>query len=387
MKMPMITVIVPVYNIEKYISACIESILKQTYKDMQIILVDDGSTDQSGVLCDHFATLDQRIEVIHQSNKGLVSARKEGLKKAIGKYIGFVDGDDTILPNMYQKLVDEIMQSNADFVHTGYLVNTTQKKSSFDNKIIDLSTTRKEYLKTILSEEGITPSIWSKLFKADLIKKCYYQISDECLLGEDLLNLCLCILESNKLALVNDAYYCYRIRDGSLSNKRNIYDLVNVFELYKNLCNIFSSYKCYEYMEDSLKEFLWENLLFYMAKIKENNFQIAKYYFDDFNKLYKKKIVIYGAGRVGRDYYAQISRYSDCEIVAWVDIHSEKYHYSHINVYNLDILDFINFDILIIAVWDEFSANEISNNLLKTGIDKVKLYWTKPKKYCLHNSY
>ena len=120
---PLISVIIPVYNIEAYIADCVESIMNQTYQNLQIILVDDGSDDGSGAICNQYADLDQRIEVIHQPNKGLVSARKNGLKRAKGDYIGFVDGDDYIETEMYERLLEEMQKSNADFIHSGLIKN------------------------------------------------------------------------------------------------------------------------------------------------------------------------------------------------------------------------------------------------------------------------
>lgn len=116
----MISVIVPVYNIEHYISECLESILNQTYTDLQIIIIDDGSTDGSGKICDEYAKKDKRIQVIHTDNYGPGHARKEGLQYARGEYVGFVDGDDRIQPQMYEELLREIEETGADFVHFGY---------------------------------------------------------------------------------------------------------------------------------------------------------------------------------------------------------------------------------------------------------------------------
>lgn len=115
-----ISIIVPIYNVEKYVRQCIESIINQTYKNLQIILVDDGSTDTSGLICDEYASIDDRIEVIHKKNGGLVTARKIGLQKAKGEYIGFVDGDDYIDDNMYESLLGYILKKDVDMVHTGY---------------------------------------------------------------------------------------------------------------------------------------------------------------------------------------------------------------------------------------------------------------------------
>ena len=110
----MISVIVPVYNTEKFLKNCISSIANQTYKDLEIILVNDGSTDNSGKICDDFAQKDSRIKVIHQSNKGVGAARNAGLDVAKGAYIGFVDSDDILRPDMYEFLLNNLIVHNAD---------------------------------------------------------------------------------------------------------------------------------------------------------------------------------------------------------------------------------------------------------------------------------
>ena len=124
MNKPRISIVVPVYNVEEYLEECIESIIKQSYPNIQIILVDDGSTDSSGLICDKYAQNDSRIEVIHQNNAGVVEARKAGLKRTIGEYVGFVDGDDYIDENMYERLLEYALQENVDIVHTGYWYET-----------------------------------------------------------------------------------------------------------------------------------------------------------------------------------------------------------------------------------------------------------------------
>ena len=116
----LISVIVPIYNVEQYVEKCIQSIVNQTYKNIQILLIDDGSTDNSGKICDEYAKKDSRIEVVHKRNEGLVRARKEGLNRANGQYIGFVDGDDYIDENMYAEMLRDILSFQADFVHAGY---------------------------------------------------------------------------------------------------------------------------------------------------------------------------------------------------------------------------------------------------------------------------
>ena len=116
-----VTVVVPVFNVERHISKCIESILAQTYSNIQVVLVDDGSTDNSGKICDGYAKLDKRIEVYHTINKGSVSARRTGISHAEGEYVGFVDADDYIEANMVEFMLEKICESGADFIHTGFI--------------------------------------------------------------------------------------------------------------------------------------------------------------------------------------------------------------------------------------------------------------------------
>ena len=116
----LISVIVPVYNVENYLDKCIESIVNQTYKNLEIILVDDGSLDSSSKICDEWAVKDNRIKVIHKTNGGVSSARNEGLKNANGDFIAFVDSDDWLELNMYEKLISKQKETNTDIVFSGY---------------------------------------------------------------------------------------------------------------------------------------------------------------------------------------------------------------------------------------------------------------------------
>lgn len=116
----MVSIIIPVYKVEKYLSKCIESIFKQTYFDLELILVDDGSPDKCPEICDTYASKDERVVVIHQKNAGVSAARNAGLEKAKGEYIGFVDPDDWIAPEMYKKMISELESSESDLAICGY---------------------------------------------------------------------------------------------------------------------------------------------------------------------------------------------------------------------------------------------------------------------------
>ena len=384
MKEPLISIIVPIFNVEKYVSECVESIMQQDYKNIQIILVDDGSTDKSGELCDRYARQDTRIEVIHQKNKGLVLARKSGLRKAKGDYIGFVDGDDYITIDMYGSLLRKILEHDADFVHSGFM-RGEEKVVNFKPEVIVFNS-RKDREDFIRKEvfcipSHISPSIWSKLFKAEFIKECYSKVPDNAQYGEDLINLCICIENCRKFVLIDKTYYCYRYRDESITNKIDFNSFRNVFRYYRNVCNMTAEYECCDELEQFVVDEICNNILYKMKAYTNRSFQVAKYYYGQPDELQGKRIVLYGAGVVGKDYYAQISRYTGCDIVAWVDMYPGKYDYPYIDLYGVETLDRVTFDILVIAVKERKLAEEIGRQLVARGIEREIIVWSEPRTY------
>lgn len=383
-----ITVIVPVYNAEQYISKCIESILEQTYTNLQIILVDDGSTDGSGELCDRYAALDRRVDVCHTTNRGLVAARKEGIRKAQGDYVGFVDADDYIEPNMYELLLNELIESKADFVHTGYIEENGHAKRNiwdFENGIFELENVkdREEFLvRYVLKVEKnkfISYSIWSKLYKRELITESYFLLQDNQQYGEDLLSLCLCILHSKRVALSRHALYHYVVRKNSMSHLYNIEYFMKEIELSNNISKSIYTYdkQIYSELKGRICGFLISRFIDSFEEINRK-IRIQKFWFEDISILRGKKIAIYGAGAVGRDFYVQFSRYRDIEIVAWFDSEWESRECDYTEIVGADRLNDYQYENIVIAVNEEIVAREIENMLLKYGKTKEMIIWQKP---------
>jgi len=163
----LISVIVPIFNIEEYLFKCVESILNQTYKNLEIILINDGSNDQSGKLCDQLAESDHRIKVIHTENKGTSEARNIGLKSANGSYIGFVDADDWIDPNMYELMYSHLIKYQADLVECDYNVSNNTKWENNQNIGVKVFTVKDNILKKCL-ENNFNSYIWCLLLKRDI---------------------------------------------------------------------------------------------------------------------------------------------------------------------------------------------------------------------------
>ena len=162
-----ISVVVPIYKVEKYIHKCIQSILAQTYKNLEIILVDDGSPDRCGAICDSYAKEDPRIKVIHKQNGGLSDARNAGIDAAEGGFIGFVDSDDYIAPQMYEQLIKQLVKYNADIA----VCKSISVKENQEAVFTDSDTVRvyeDNAARAMIYDNDFTVNAWNKLYRSKL---------------------------------------------------------------------------------------------------------------------------------------------------------------------------------------------------------------------------
>lgn len=215
MEKDLISVIVPVYKVEKYLEKCIESIIKQTYTNLQIILVDDGSPDNCGKICDEYAKKDLRIEVIHKANGGLSDARNVGISKAKGRYIGFVDSDDYIKEDMYEILLNLIKKYDADvsICNLYDVIDGKEYVRNKDNGIHEYS--RIDILKEILLDKNIQSYAWNKLYKKELFDEIKYPIRKK---YEDIGTTFYLFEKCNKIVVTSEPEYYYLKRADSLVN-------------------------------------------------------------------------------------------------------------------------------------------------------------------------
>ena len=223
---PLISVIVPVYNVEPYLRKCLDSILNQTYRNLEIIIVDDGSTDDSGKICDEYH--DSRIQVFHTENRGLSAARNLGLDHAAGQYIGFVDSDDWIEPDMYEVLLNKALETGADVVECGVYItsqNKTEEKKR-RNSILSGADAVGELLQDKLADNA-----WNKLY----IKQCFLTIRfPEGMIFEDIATTYKVFAAANLVAIVDAVEYHYIRRRGSLSRVHNGKNLLDFWRVHKN---------------------------------------------------------------------------------------------------------------------------------------------------------
>lgn len=378
----LITVIVPIYNVATYLERCIESILSQTYENMEVILVDDGSTDDSGKICDRYAERFKRLQVIHKENGGLVTARKAGLSHAHGQYIGFVDSDDYIDAEFYELLFESLIKDDADISQMGFWEEdeTGSQKVSCLRKVFDLSRQRIDMLCEGILEKSrtdfcVTYNVWSKLYKADLIQTCYSMVPDIQQFGEDVICTCCCMLYANKISVINNEKYHHTIRRGSLSYETGLDYFVQQGSLYTQLKYVLQNHAQYLKIKDSIDVFYKEHIL---SGLHRFGARVNRYVFPRVEVLKGKNVILYGAGNVGRDYYTQLCMYRQCHIVVFVDKNFDCYHYDYIDVVGKDRLPDFEYDIILISVLREDAAFSIKTDLVAVGVPETKIIWEIP---------
>ena len=253
---PLISVIVPIYKVEKYIHKCIDSIISQTYKNLQLILVDDGSPDDCGKICDDYMAKDERVEVIHKANGGLSDARNVGIRAAVGEYIGFVDGDDYIENSMYGDMYNLIEENKAD-VSICNFYNVIQDRKIIKNQenIIKIYN-KMDILKEILLDKDIQSYAWNKLYKKELFDCIEYPVGKK---YEDIGTTFYLLEKCEKIVVSGKPLYYYLDREDSIVNTNNeqtIIDYIDIithrFDYIKNKYPELEEYNI-NYLEKILK--------------------------------------------------------------------------------------------------------------------------------------
>ena len=244
-----ISVIIPVYNVEKYLKQCLESILEQTYKNLEIILIDDGTKDSSGVICDDYAKKDNRIKVIHQKNMGLSGARNTGLKNSTGNLITFVDSDDFIDNKMFETMLLSIKENDADIVECGTIFCDENGNYIKDNTLNEVKIYKNEYqIKELLMNKDITTTSWGKLYKKKLFINFEFPMGKY---HEDAFTTYKLLHLSKKTIILNRGFYHYRQVNGSIMNSnfslKHLDAIEAAIERSKFIEKYYPKYKRYDY--------------------------------------------------------------------------------------------------------------------------------------------
>lgn len=375
-KKPLISVIVPIYMIDRYIGICIESIINQTYRNLEIILVDDGSEDRCSEICDLYAEKDRRIKVIHKQNGGLVSARKAGMQAATGDLIGYVDGDDRIGPGFYEAMYTAMYTSGADIVCAGHSRDLFDTSARFNNNVPTglYEGTRLEWLwERMISygsyyRPGITTYLWNKLFKRELIEATQMRVDNSISIGEDAAAVYPALLCSKSIYVTDNTAYHYRQREDSMLKKSASYEseAVSLRALYRYM---------FEWAKDKrygIKEQITDYVL--SICIMRAGGRVPLRDMNAFGCDYKgKNVIIYSAGTFGQQLVNRLKEGNDCNVVGWIDDDYWEYRRCCLDVDPISNITKSEYDYVLIATVDRELAERIKKRLIDYGVSEKKV--------------
>lgn len=386
--MKKLSVIVTVYNKKKYIQECINSIIEQTVVDKEIIIVDDGSTDGSSILCDNMAKKYKNLIVLHQSNKGALAARKLGVKKAAGDYILFVDSDDYLEKNILKDLFDE-MEHDIDVLACDW-VKHDGNHTIVDAGLIPEGIYREGINKSYFAanmifsgglKNGINGSLCTKIIRKKILEEIYSVIPDGIVYAEDDFTAYACMAKAKSVKISHNIIYHYNMNYDSISHNRIGTFLSDLERGYKAYLTVISNLPDYKKYKAQIEIYIQRAI--YMGIDKYMGFEMkAKipYYKCDVTEIPRgSNIIIYGAGKVGKSYFRQLIKDENYTLRAWVDKEYQTYRNLGYNVESPEVLRQKDFDYIIIALANKKSSDEISTCLEEEySIDTKHIYWKEP---------
>ncbi len=372
-KLPLVSIIVPIFKIEKYIGLCIESLLHQTYSNIEIILVNDGSPDRCLDICNIYQRKDKRIKIISKENGGLVSARQAGLEQSTGELICNVDGDDWVDAEFVEALVRAQLEFDADAIVAG------QTRHFFDNKVmlknrISCGFYEGEKLNCLKSRMmsygnyysiGIYTYLWNKLFKREIIYKHQMSVDRKISQGEDAAVVYPALNDCRSVCVIDDCSYHYRQREDSMlkSTKDFSLEAPNIRCLYKHLCRNLPG-ECQEQIDD---------YILHIFTVRSGGITAAESLLYPYNVNFDgKRLVLCSAGTFGQQLFGKLKS-QNCDIVAWIDDDYWAYRRCCLDVDPIDIVQNLEYDYAIIAALDFDAVSSLTQRLRDFGVEDTKI--------------
>lgn len=378
----MISIIVPVYNVGQYLRKCIDSILRQTYSNFELILVDDGSTDESAQICDQYKEIDTRVVVIHKQNEGLVRARKTGLQRAGGEYVCYVDGDDWIEADMIERLSREMTETGTELVVSNLFCESRDSVQKLHGKLDAGIYDTKEILPMMLYTGefygfGVSQFACTKLFRRDLLRDVQMQVDDRINCGEDVAVTYPYILRTQRICISDYTGYHYIQRSGSIVGCYDADEFARNKVLIAYLRNIFEQSAYAECLNRQLNQyaknlFLTRNIACFDASRKDEI--LIPYGGIPANA----RIILYGAGRMGQSLYRYLKDQLSIEVLDWLDKNFMTYQRSGMGVHSPECLKDLQdtaYDCIVIAVNDQKAVKGICRYIEEMGISREKIKW------------
>lgn len=393
MNTPLLSVIIPVYNAESYLDNCIQSLIAQSYSHLEIILVNDGSTDKSAELCEQYALKETRIKVIHQENGGQNSARKAGLDIATGEYITFADSDDWLDTDTYEKIIAAMQGKEFDLVCFDCFMDRGTASQVLASTIESGTYNRSGIISTIVprmrwdfaeGRVGVLATVWNKIFKKSLLTKTMEGMDYQMTLCEDAAIVYSYIFRAQRILITQLNGYHYVQREGSMWHSYSVSSFEQMLRYQKymtqELARLSGEYPdITPAVTAQFEEQQNQAIVRVLNNITRDVFgfscNIVKWYPPYEQIPLNARIVLYGAGDVGQAYYLKFYGDPNYTIASWVD---KKYQTKKGVLPPESILE-ADYDIVLIAVESEMLANQIKENLVAMGVDAGKIVWQKPQ--------
>ncbi len=370
MNAPFLSIVVPVYNAEKYLRQCIDSIIDQSFKDMEIICIDDGSVDRSPDILDEYAQKDNRIRLIRKSNGGLVSVRKLGAQEAKGKYIGFVDSDDWIDTVMYERLCDAAKGPDADLVSSNYWQEgaySNVSKDAAEPGIYEEDSIAELRDHAILDlkkhDKGLSGSLCTKIFRTEIFKEIMPRIPDGIRVSEDKVTSLTFLLECSKAVILDEAYYHYRINQDSMFHADDPNYLLNYHLVYTYFRSLYSHKNFTSSMRTQAElyivQFLIKGINTQLGFSFRNLMWVDPSWIE--NQNLGDRIAVYGNGELGNTYKKHISNKPRKQFVGNITLDTK--------------VDCSRFDSVVIAIKNKEAAMQAKDDLVEAGVHGEMIFW------------
>ena len=377
----LISIVVPIYNMQEYAERCIDSIINQSYTNLEIILVDDGSEDGSSAICDRYGMQDKRIKVIHKKNGGVVSARKAGISAAHGMYVVYVDGDDWIEKDRVHNVVKYILPEEPDMIYmSGYIQEYMGAHTEVRDEIIDGvycgEQIRQElFLKIIDIKKcfklNIRGGLWMWAIKREILQCAQILVDDRISMAEDQICVCLCLLKARLVRIIHESGYYYVQRPTSASysvandEKNRLKIWYQQLKHHLDLSNV---------SDEVMRVFVFLTVRLIMMSDYSLLLKNDKEYLFPYIRVKKNsKIVIYGLGKLGYHLVYALKESEDYKIVGLIDKNMKRFSVMDLEVNDASSLKMMEYDYVVIAILDEDIAKEASEQLVSLGIEREKI--------------
>lgn len=381
--MDLVSIVIPIYNVDVYLHQCISSITQQTYRNLEIILVDDGSTDNAPEICEHFRKSDARIRVIAKPNGGLVTARKAGINAATGKYVFYVDGDDWISHDCIERYYKLAIEHDTDIVIGDYrrefLGNFVTIRNSIAPGFYNRRRIENDVLPIMISHgplfnHGLKTYSWGKLYKRSTVLSFQNQVPDEVMIAEDAALIYPAIYNSNAIFISDLALCNYRQRPNSIlkCTKFDTQELGRIATAFQYLADTLESRSSPYRFQQQLQAYFAA-----IVTIRTGAFLRSKELYDKFKVFgditYGAKLAVYNSGSFGQHVYKNLQQSEDFELSGWFDKDYKENNIINMRVGNPADLHRCAFDHLIIPSFDPALNAEVDDLFREQCLDHSKV--------------